>query len=429
MDRKFYLYKRKNGFFYAEIIIDGQRIIRSTKESNRNKAAIVAAGWLAEGIPEAHGIKALSEIADFKTLLKFAQCGEMNETQAVDINKALYKRGLITMLAGRASQSKKKLIEFLYEYWDYDNSAALRNKRAHGKQVLRNTCHAAKNTIKAKWAPYFKDKMLGEISRTELQEFGLSLKERGLAGKSVNTILFFGTTALKWAYVEKILSENITEGIGGFKGGGKKRNILTDAEWELLVDYQYWQSLRGYTGFMLASTSGLRNNEIRALQRKDIENQDLDYKLLCIKHGYNVRDGLKGTKNNEERLVYILPEVRELLIKLLAENPHKTHEDQYIFYHDQKTDIPCKSELMPRNLYSAMKKAGIEPAGRRIDFHSLRHYYTKTMVDKTGDIRKVAKITGHKTLEMTAHYADHITDAEILQMGDQANIIPFRKGA
>jgi len=430
MDNKFYLYMRKNGFFYAELIIEGKRIFRSTKENNKNKAAIVAAQWVAGGIPEARGKKTpLSVIADYKELLHFTETGEITEAQAVNINRALLKRGLISVLAGQASYSKKGLIDFLLEYWDYDDSPALRDKRAHGKQVLKQTCHCAQKIITAKWKPYFGDKMLCELTRDDLREFGFSLKEKGLAGKSVNCALFYGTTALKWAYFEKILSENITLGIGGFKGGGKKRDVITKKEWEQLADPKQWQSRRGYAGFMLASTSGLRNGEIRALKRQDIE-QQTDGKILKIKHSVNIKDGLKGTKTNEERIVYLLPEVRKLLVDLLAENPHAASPDQYIFYHDARADIPCKSELLPRNLYIAMKNAGIELAGRKLDLHSMRHYFTKTWADKTGDLRQVAKLTGHKTLEMAAHYARHTTEAEILQMGDEAvNIFPFKVGA
>jgi len=430
LDHKFYLFKRKNGFFYAELFIEGKRIVRSTKESNKNKAAIVAAQWFAGGIPEAQGKKTpLSVIADYKALLHFTETGEITESQAVDINRALLRRGLITTLAGRASYSKKRLIDFLLEYWDYDNSPALRDKRAHGKQVLKQTCHCANKIITAKWKPYFGDKMLCELTRDDLREFGLSLKEKGLAGKSINCAIFYGTTALKWAYFEKIISENITLGIGGFKGGGKKRDIITKTEWEQLADPKHWQSIRGYAGFMLASTSGLRNGEIRALRRQDIE-QQTDIKILKIKHSINIKDGLKGTKTNEERIVYLLPEVRKLLTDLLAENPHADSTDQFIFYHDARADIPCKSELLPRNLYIAMKNAGIDPAGRKLDLHALRHYFTKVWADKTGDLRQVAKLTGHKTLEMTAHYASHTTEAEILQMGDEAvNIFPFRNRA
>ena len=69
------LYKRKNGIFYAEMIVEGERINRSTKERNKNKAAITAARWLTGGIPEATGKKSLSVIADFKSPMDLYSIG------------------------------------------------------------------------------------------------------------------------------------------------------------------------------------------------------------------------------------------------------------------------------------------------------------------------------------------------------------------
>jgi len=423
MDRKFYLYERKNGIFYAELIIDGERIIRSTKVRKREKAAVIAAKWIAEGIPVAQGEKIpLAVIADYKALLHYVQTSDITESQAVDINRALLQRGLITAPAGQASYTKRRLIDFLLEYWDYDNSPALKDKRAHGKQVLKESCYDATRAIESRWKPYFKDKMTCEITRDDLREFGLALKEK-YAGKTVNKYLFYGTIALKWAYREKLMSENIAEKIGGFVGGGKKRDVLTESEWKLLSDYQYWRSLRGYVAFMVSSTSGLRNSEIRALKRQDIGD-----KLIHVKHGFNRLDGIKCTKTNEERKVYLLPDVRELILKLFADNPHESK--QYIFYNDIHEDKPCDIRLFSVNIQTAMRNAGIELAGRKIDFHSLRHYFTTVWADKTGDLRQVAKLTGHKGIEMAAHYGRHTSEAEIIKMGNQAaKIFKFRKKA
>jgi hypothetical protein len=51
-----------------------------------------------------------------------------------------------------------------------------------------------------------------------------------LAGKTVNNIMHIAATALKWAYLEKIIPEDITSGLGGFAGGGKRRGL-----WNLVL--------------------------------------------------------------------------------------------------------------------------------------------------------------------------------------------------
>ena len=421
---RFNLYKRQNGVFYAEIYHGGEIVYRSTRVKNRNQAAVIAAKWIAEGIPDVQGKeKPLSAITDYKAALRFMQMGDVSQAQALELVRALQRRGLVRVGISHAEQGDKNLIEFLLEYWDYD-SKALKTKRAHGKQVLKDTCYNAKNVILNKWKPYFGDVKLGDVTRNDLENFGLHLKEKGLAGKTINCSLFYGKIAIRWAFNEKLISENITAGIMGFKGGEVKRSIPTDQEMTLLADYKHWRSRRGFAAFMLASTSALRNSEIRALRR-----EDLSKNILYIRHGHNNRDGLKPTKNGEERIVYILPEVRALLLELLADNPYQDNEDRYIFFNDLHPDKPCDIRLFPDSLKTAMQNAGIELAGRKIDFHSLRHYSVKKTADAK-DLRAAAKVAGHKTLTMTEHYADHVSESEMLEMGREAeDIFKFRKMA
>ena len=421
---RFNLYKRKSGVFYAELFHEGEIVYRSTRVKNRNQAALIAAKWITEGIPGAQGKqKPLSAITDYKAALRFMQTGDVKEAQALELVRALQRRGLVRVGISQADHGDKNLIEFLLEYWDYD-SKALKTKRAHGKQVLKDTCYSAKNVILNKWKPYFGDIKLGDITRNDLENFGLHLKEKGLAGKTINCALFYGKIAIRWAYNEKLISENITAGLSGFKGGEVKRSIPVDHEMALLANYKHWRSRRGYAAFMLASTSALRNSEIRALRREDLAEN-----ILHIRHGHNNRDGLKTTKNGAERIVYVLPEVRALLLELLVANPYKDQEGQFIFYNDLHPDKPCDTCLFPNNLKIAMKNAGIELAGRKIDFHSMRHYAAKKTADAEG-LRAAAKVAGHKTLSQTQHYADHVDENEMLEMGKKAeNIFQFRKMA
>ena len=422
---RFNLYKRQNGFFYAEIHHEGETVYRSTRVKNRNQAAVIAAKWITEGISVAKGKeKPISAITDYKATLRFMQTGGINQAQALEFVKVLQQRGLVRVGISQAGQGDIKLIDFLLEYWDYDHSKALKSKRAHGKQVLKETCYTAKNVILNKWKPFFGDVKFGDISKNDLENFGLYLKDKGLAGKTVNSALFYGKIAIKWAYTERLMSEDITMGLSGFKGGEVKRNIPTDKEMEMLANYKHWRSRRGYAAFMLSSTSALRNSEIRALRRQDIAEN-----ILYVRHGHNERDGLKTTKNGEERIVYILPEVRALLLELLQENPYNENEEQFVFYNDLHSDKPCDISLFPENLKIAMKNAGIELAGRKIDFHSLRHYSVKKTADAK-DLRAAAKVAGHKTLKMTERYADHVNENEMIEMGKEAeNIFQFRRGA
>jgi integrase len=426
MARDFYLYQNRNGYYYVELPIGNSRIVKSTKTKNRDTAAAVVGRWLSEGIP-AHKTKTkktLKEVMDFNAVMQYIGKSDIDTEQVLAITQALKRKGLINFNVTGLKHGRQDFIKYLYEFWNYDDSLYLRDKRAHGKSVTRRTCIEARRHISGKWESVFKGRLLEDITRNDLRSFGLELKER-LAGKTVNNILHVGITALKWAYREKIIPEDITAGLGGFAGGGKKRDTFTETEIEKLKDFQYWENKKAYTAFMLSSTSALRCGECLALRRQDIGGN-----ILHIRHNWNYIDGLKAPKNNESRTVYLLPEVRLLLTGLLTENPHKNCPGQFVFFSDINPALPVHTGLFSKQLRKAINNAGIEFDGRKIDFHSLRHYVATQWADKTGDLRQVAKVTGHKNIAMVEHYANHESEIETAKMGIQAaNILNFKQGA
>jgi len=117
-------------------------------------------------------------------------------------------------------------------------------------------------------------KPLAEIMRQDLRNFGISLRKR-LAGKTVNNIVLPGRVALRWAFNEKMIPEDITAGLGGYSGDEKKRGILTDGEMEKLRNAVYWENKKAFCAFMLSSTSALRMEECLALRRSYDKNMRL----------------------------------------------------------------------------------------------------------------------------------------------------------
>jgi len=430
-DRRFYLYQRKNGVFYAEFLDlqTGQRVLyRSTGTKIREDALITVGKWLEGGLPSANGRKRrIKEVADLKTAMSFIKSGVFGEGEAMEMALALKGRGLISLGVTPAGIGNKPLVDFLYEFWNYEKSPYLRDRRAHGKYITKRSCIEAARIIKGDWQPYFKEKTISNLTRNDLREFGIFLRER-LTGKTVNNRLNVGTSPLRWAFREKLIPENPAEGLGGFSGGEKTRDILSPEEVEKLKDPRLWENKKAFAAFRLASTSALRSGEVRALRREDIGEG-----VLHVRHGYNTDDGIKSCKNGKERSVYLLPEVRGLLMDLLEGNPLTDNPDkQFVFFSDHDPGKPCGNLIFVKYLRKAIDAAGIDLGTRRVDFHSLRHFVAKELADATGDLRIVGRITGHLDPRMAERYANHTSDAEMAALGEQAaKILSFngRKGA
>jgi integrase len=257
-----------------------------------------------------------------------------------------------------------------------------------------------------------------------LKDFSLNLAEKGLAPATINKIMAVGTTALVWAFREGMIPADPTDGLISFSGAAKKRGVLTPLEAQALFAHA-WKDERAYAGNLLACTTGLRLGEVIALKREDIENR-----ILNVRHSWSDHDGLKCPKNGETRRVPLLPEVRGVLLALAGKNPHGP--DGFIFYgmYENKPAVP---RVLLGGLHHALEGIGIDAEARGIVFHSWRHFWAARMADHmTAD--QVSRITGHKSKAVFEEYADHITEENLEEVGRVGrevfgNLLQFRKGA
>lgn len=160
-----------------------------------------------------------------------------------------------------------------------------------------------------------------------------------------------------------------------------------------------------------------------------IRKDDIGEKILNVDHSWSNFDRLKSTKTNESRKVPLLPEVREKLMELLAENPHKT-DNPYVFY-GLYEDQPVDNKILLKGLRESCKIAGIDCKARGICFHSHRHYWSARMADRM-EADKLRRVTGHRSKAMFDHYADHIINENLEEVGENCavafgNILQFKK--
>jgi integrase len=281
------------------------------------------------------------------------------------------------------------------------------------------------NRVRQHYLPAFKDRALNSITRQDLKEFSLSLKDKGYSASSINKILVCGSSALSWAFREGLISLDPTAGLVRFSGEAKKRGVLTPQEAEAVFSVP-WKDKRVYAGNLLSITTGLRSGEVLAVRKSDIGEW-----VLSVRHSWSFMDGLKSPKNGEARKAPLYPEVKAALMELLAENPYQI-DDPFVFY-GLLENKPMDSKLLIKGLNEACSLAGIDAAGRGIVFHSHRHYYASRMADRlTAD--QITRITGHKSRAVYDEYADHIITEnleEVRAVGAEvfSNILHFRKGA
>jgi integrase len=357
--RRFYFYRR-NGVYYAKLVTSSGIPLagRSTKTQDRDEALLIVAEWLKNGVPTGRNRKPkpVEFAVDLPTILKAIRKADLDTEGAMAIIAALRERELVDFGITKAGPGREKFISFLSRFWDLDRSPYLKDKIAHGHQITQKYCREASQKIARHWKPFFEGFPLNEVTRKELREFSITLHEKGLTSSTINNIMIVGTSALKWAYTERIIPIDPTEGLTTFTGEGKSRDVLTEEEIEILFQVG-WQDKRAYVAALVSLTTGIRSGEVRALRRESIRSDVLD-----VSYSWNDTEGLKCPKNGEPRRAPLLPEVKALLLELLAESPWTTQDNPFVFY-GEKPDQPCSGELFRRNFLRAIKETANYPLG------------------------------------------------------------------
>ena len=433
--RRFCVYKRQGqDTYYAQIKNPetGKYLAaRSTGTTDQSEAYMIVSDWLQNGIPQKKSKakkKPLKEIFTLDTIIEVLHTLELSSQDAMRITSVLQDKGVIGNVALKKEQkSEALLLPFLKEFWDYDNSPYVREKHAYGQSIGKRHCYEQSKKLNH-WRDYFDpETRLVDVTKDDLRDFQLTLKDKNLAPKSINSILTVGTVAFKWATDREELTTNPAKGLRKFSGASKKRDILNPEEVQQVFSAS-WDDERSRVGNLLAMTTGLRAGEVVALRKEDIQGDK-----LMVRHSWSFSDGLKAPKNGEERVVPLLPQVKEELLKLLKSSRYG--DEGFIFYGTAK-DKPMNIDVLNKGLtavYVAMKlpedKLGnieeqekIREAmiDRGICFHSWRHFYATHLADKI-ELRTVQLATGHKTPAMAAHYADHAQGSHLDQVSKAVN--------
>jgi integrase len=342
------------------------------------------------------------------------------------ICQGLKKRGLLRDYILPETKKAIPFSEYLLNFWDWDKSEYIREKLRKSHGIHRRYTIEMLNNVRRYWVPYFKDKMMGDITRKDINNMMNHLEmivekaeseiERlkkdnpdsritircPKSPKHKNKILKSSFIPLRYAFRTGELDNDPTSGVIMFSGSSKKRHILTP-ELAKAVFKTDWNDPRAKCANMLAAITGMRMGEIQAIKVKDLGTD-----CIYVSHSWNSKDGLKTTKNNEPRRVEVpFPEVIQALCDLAKRNPHGTSLESFVFWAGIYSTKPMEGEVFLRDLRRALLKIGMsKESTTEYCFHSWRHFFTSYMKGKVDD-KVLQSMTGHKTAEMLDLYSNH----------------------
>lgn len=396
----FTLFKRKNSPFYY-VRFKNERTGKyftkqySTKKTIKAEALKVAMTWLVNGIENKASIDALSAIDLCNNTIK-------NTEELKLLLDVFLKKGMIYSVVLPETAEAISFCQYLSDFWTWEKSSYVKEKLKKEHGIHKDYVYIRALIVKRYWLPFFDGMMMGEITKKDLERFiDNVVSPLKLSHASKNNIINAGLLCLRHAFKKEIIRYDITAGIELFSGKHKKRMILT-AEIAKVLFLTHWKDKRAYLANVLASITGLREGEIQALRRQDIGDG-----CLYIRHNWTRKEHLKPPKNNEQRTVLVPHSILRALGELLDESPHPYSLDNFIFCSVQRDGYPVHRTVFIDGLHKALQSIGMsEEESKRYKFHSWRHFYAARMKNKIDD-KLLQSQTGHKSIKMLEHYADH----------------------
>jgi integrase len=175
-----------------------------------------------------------------------------------------------------------------------------------------------------------------------------------------------------------------------FKLGDKIKPVLTEEQARTLLFRAQEQCWEWYFHYALALYTGMRNGELYALSWDKV---DLDQRTILVNLSWNSKDGFKGTKSGDDRIVEIAPGLTPILNELKS----RSCGSEFVLPRLTRWE----SGEQARDLRVFLKSIGLPV----IRFHDLRATWATMLLSKGVEPIKVMKMGGWKDLETMMIYA------------------------
>jgi integrase len=401
----FSVFKRANRSCYSVSFKDsGGKFLSpiSTKKRTEDEALLVAFQWLRDGIPQKQAALKVKDLS-----LKDAARKIKTKDEAETLLNEMKRVGWIKSYVLSESPAAQDFALFLSEFWDWDKSAYIAEKRRKNHGIHRAHCTRQGQAAALYWEPFFRGRILGDITSADVDGFINHMGSLPLSAGRKNSVILAGTKPLRWAFSKGKIEADPTRGHIMYSGEEKEKQILSTAAATAAFRVS-WKDGRAKLANMLAAVTGMRQGEILALRL-----QDIGPDCLYVRGAWGRMDGLKPPKNNKPRTVELpFPDLLQGLIQQAQQNPWGVSPDSFVFWTEYKDDVPMQGRQFVDGLRAALVKSGFsETEASKYLFHGWRHFYTTYLMGKL-EKKLLKSQTGHLTDAMLYHYGEHQTESD-----------------
>lgn len=225
-----------------------------------------------------------------------------------------------------------------------------------------------------------------EITPKLVEEYMILLKN-GMKEVSVNTYLR-GLRAILYYFMRLGYTEEFKITLA--KAGSEVKETYTEEEIKILLrppdvkkctfaEYRTWAVIN----FLLGT--GCRLSSVTKLLVKDVK---FDEGFIILRH----------TKNRSQSMIPLAESLARVLREYLRIRGGE--EDDYLFCNEFGKELTTSA--MKTALYKYNRRRGVV----KTSIHLFRHTFAKTYIKNGGDVFRLQKILGHKSLDMVREYVN-----------------------
>ncbi len=218
-------------------------------------------------------------------------------------------------------------------------------------------------------------------SRTALQQFVITMRERGLTPGGINVYARTINSYLTWLHAEGHAPERLR--IKLLPNPPKPYSTFTDADIRRLASHapKGWSPMRAWSLAVLLLDTGIRITEALSLERDQV---DLDALVIRVLG-----------KGQRIRLVPISIEGRKALFRWMSRS-----EGRLVF--GTVRGRQWSNRNAHRDVTRLCRSIGI--TATRVNPHAFRHCFAVSYIRNGGDIYRLSRILGHTSIATTQLY-------------------------
>jgi integrase len=317
---------------------------------------------------------------------------------------------------GKLVPEKKPIsfAEFADGWWDIKTCRYLEWRQMQDPLAPSTIDHYRTN-LELHIKPFFGKLKLNDISSALVQNWLMRLSREGYNNSSINVLIATLKVMMKEAARLKLIAADPMEKIKKLMAHNKEVQILRNEEVQKLfpADWrQIWDSYEVYIFNRLAACTGMRMSEIIGLQCGSVHN---DHIHVCVQ--YSKKYGIRPLKTKDSRNIPIPDVLYNELSRLIVNSA------QLFLFAENGGSEPIARNRVYKETGAAFDKIGIgreERQKRGLALHHWRHFLNTALLMANVNTLKVQKVTGHKSLSMTQHYA-HLDSRDFTEVLDVQN--------